>query len=77
MKKSASLFAAILCALCGCKSSTPIAVEGSYTTGQTNIQAGVIVGTNGATIFGDYTIPGTNIQGSAVIGAGKVQNPPQ
>jgi hypothetical protein len=76
MKKLFMLCA--LCALSGCKSSTPVSVEGSYTTGQTNIQGGVVVGTNGTTIFGDYTVPGTNVQGSATIGAGgKAQNPPQ
>jgi uncharacterized lipoprotein len=64
--------------LSGCTSSTPVSIQGSYTTGQTNIQAGVAVGTNGTTVSGDYTVPGTNVQGSATVGAGgKAQNSPQ
>jgi hypothetical protein len=67
-----------LSVLSACTSSTPVSIQGGYTTGQTNIQAGISVGTNGTTISGDYTVPGTNIQGSATIGAGgKSQNSPQ
>ncbi len=36
---------------------------------------GVVVGTNGATIFGDYTVPGTNIQGVGVAPAGNTNVP--